>query len=1059
MTSIGHQLWLASAGTGKTYRLTGHFLALLLNGVEPAQVLATTFTRKAAGEILDRVLERLLQASEGGAELEDLRAVSGLPGLEREHCLDLLVRLARGLDRFQVRTLDSFFVQLARLFTLDLELPSDWTIADSLVDAGLRAEALQRVLASGSRAERLELLRGLKGESASRAVHDAMLKVILDRREIYRAASPGAIDCVRPIPCPSADELEEAGAALASFELPKTQKGTPNSFWAKAMQVLLDELRGEDWEGLLAKGFIKNLLEGKLDYHRVEIPDELSDMLYPVIRAARSHCLERLIEQTRRTSELLALFEREYTQLQYRQGAYQFSDLPVALAPPGHGAGAIEERALDLWFRLDGRLDHLLLDEFQDTAPDQWRILAPLVDEILADGTGERSFFCVGDVKQSIYGFRQAEPRLLAGLDKRYPQLEAQPMLKSYRSSAVVLETVNAVFSKLSENAVFAGEERAPQREAALEFERDFGAHVAVHDLPGAARIVQCRAPAESESSHEVAILETVVERTRALLEEAPGAGVGILLRKGKWIPAMIHALRSGGVMASGEGGNPLTDSEGVLTILSLLLLADHPGDSAAAFHVESSALAAHVGLEAGADVEARGQLARRLRARLVDEGYGALVAELGDALIAGGVGEWDRMRLAQLIDLAYAWEERAGSRPQDFVLHVQGEKVATPLASRVRVMTIHKSKGLEFDAVLLPDLGEGLRIAPEGVLSRRSDPYGAIDELSAYNRKAELELDAKLAELHRHETRRNVGEALCVLYVAMTRAARCLELIVRPPSERQATGLTFQELVLDALKPAEREATGVIWSHPDSSARWGAAGAALAPPEVEPCPPDFRLAPTRALRAAVRHSPSHVKGASARALGLALGSREGARIGTLVHAMLEHVSWLDGTPIDEAWLRACALGRADDASIEAAARLLAQALESPELRAALSRPALEPGVELELRREESFALFLPSGPEAAHSQAGATGARQETLWSGSIDRLVLERVGGRVRRASILDFKTDLVSEAGLPAAVDHHRPQLEAYARVVAHQHELEAEAIECRLLFLRAGRVLSP
>ena len=124
-----HRLYLASAGTGKTYKLTGHFLKLLLEGAEPGGILATTFTRKAAGEILDRVLQRLVDGATDPEKLEDLSRNVGI-AVTAEDCSALLTRLVRQLDRLQVRTIDAFFVQLGKLFALDLGLHAGWSIAD-----------------------------------------------------------------------------------------------------------------------------------------------------------------------------------------------------------------------------------------------------------------------------------------------------------------------------------------------------------------------------------------------------------------------------------------------------------------------------------------------------------------------------------------------------------------------------------------------------------------------------------------------------------------------------------------------------------------------------------------------------------------------------------------------------------------------------------------------------------------------------------------------------------------------------------------------------------------
>ena len=131
------QLLLASAGTGKTFRLANHFAGLLVAGVEPKQVLAATFTRKAAGEILDRVLKRLRDGAEHGAAGEETRgylldaAQAVQPyrdSLSPDECADTLARLVRRIERFRVQTLDAFFISLSQLFAMELELSPDFAI-------------------------------------------------------------------------------------------------------------------------------------------------------------------------------------------------------------------------------------------------------------------------------------------------------------------------------------------------------------------------------------------------------------------------------------------------------------------------------------------------------------------------------------------------------------------------------------------------------------------------------------------------------------------------------------------------------------------------------------------------------------------------------------------------------------------------------------------------------------------------------------------------------------------------------------------------------------------
>ena len=122
----------ASAGTGKTYQLASRFLQLLDADVAPESILAATFTRKAAGEILERILSTLASAAINEKKRGELADAIGSQQLTSERCRELLAKLTRRLHRLQVGTLDSFFAKLASSFSLELGLPPGWRIAETI---------------------------------------------------------------------------------------------------------------------------------------------------------------------------------------------------------------------------------------------------------------------------------------------------------------------------------------------------------------------------------------------------------------------------------------------------------------------------------------------------------------------------------------------------------------------------------------------------------------------------------------------------------------------------------------------------------------------------------------------------------------------------------------------------------------------------------------------------------------------------------------------------------------------------------------------------------------
>ncbi len=1053
MSVTQNELLLASAGTGKTYRLTNKFLGLLFAGVEPERILATTFTRKAAGEILDRVLERLVEALEKEKGLEDLRKALGLDALREEDCRELLVKLTRQLDKLHVRTIDSFFVQLVQLFGLELELPPNWTISEDRQDAGLRSQVVQDVFDAVEDAELIELLRGLHQGSPSRSVHKVLIDRAKDLRAIAIESAQGAWSRLHPGEEPDSDAFERALVQLPGAPLHLTSKGEPDKRWVSARESLWLATAAKDWTAVLSKGLGKGLVAGELTFHGKPYPEGLEEILTPIVERAKYEVLCELIQRNESVHRLLELFEEHYTRAKHEKGLYRFEDLPMVLAPNAGDEQLFDTREEDIWFRLDGQLDHLLLDEFQDTSPVQWRILRSLASEIVGGGGDERTYFCVGDVKQSIYGFRQAEPRLLAEMEQRLPGLEAEPMETSYRSSEVVLGAVNRVFGGLSGNLALRGnDDLVPYGTAAAQWSKTFNAHSAARDLPGRVRLIEAREPHEGEPSRQP-VLERAVECIEALYKESDYAEIGVLTRRNANIPLLISKLRARDIDASGEGGSPLTDSDAVLVYISLLQLADHPGDSAAGFHVCTSKLAAHLGVEPDSPAEAQRELGRRVRRELLELGLGEWTKRLSSAVQASDWPDWDKARFGQLLDQAFSFESQLSLRASDFIQHLRTKSVESPTSARVRVMTVHASKGLEFDAVVLPELDVRLVGQRDSYLVDRPDSAGLVQTVVLSPRKDLLCISDDLAELYHATTRKSVKDSLSALYVAMTRAKRCLELIV-PWVDREkdskSVSPSYAQLLRTELAEGEPEPSDdgghILWeSAPADGRAWhdGLEQKKAETAEREGGP--LGLAPTTAPRAATRRAASAEEGgATVRAQDL-LFPGTGAKLGLLVHSTFEACTWIEEFEFDPKSLERHS---ADQKLIERARPLIERALASEEVRSALSRKGCgaPEGSELEVRPEHQFSLFLEDEEDG-----------RPHFWNGAIDRLVLARVGGEVVWAEVLDYKSDRVSGSELDQRVEHYRPQLESYARVVMEQFGLERSCIRLKLAFLSPGRVV--
>ena len=496
----------------------------------------------------------------------------------------------------------------------------------------------------------------------------------------------------------------------------------------------------------------------------------------------------------------------------------------------------------------------------------------------------------------------------------------------------------------------------------------------------------------------------------------------------------MIYLLRERGIRASGEGGNPLTDSAAVLHALSILRLADHPDDSLACFHVATSPLGSALELTVDTNRERRYTIASDVRARLAKEGYGPFLAGFLRGLDQTEYGDWDKKRFSQLVDLAFSWDARASLRPGDFVEFVTSEKVEDPSSAQVKVMTIHGSKGLEFDAVVLPELDLDPFRPPNAILTDRPLPDGPITAVSRSAQRDLMEADDQLARLWASNVDRTVTEFLCLLYVAMTRAVHRLDLIVQKPTARESRALSFARILRAALGDGEPDENGLVWEHEESEAPWFSAPkeestAALDLDPFEEKRPE--LAPSGDLRALPRRSPSAQEGGSVvkgRQLLLPRASRAADR-GTLIHRWLSEVEWLEDFALSDDEL--VKIGLTVDPNPESVEQALIEfraLFERPNLCALLKRQE-----SAQVWREREFSVILK-------------GESSDELWTGAFDRVVLTESSAR-----IIDFKTDRVEESDLGEKVAFYEPQLAGYARVLAQLTGRSLESIDSTLAFL--------
>ncbi len=1066
---LPREIVLASAGTGKTYTLSSRLIGLLAGGAPPDTVLASTFTRKAAGEILARVLARLARASLDENEARKLAEEVGLPGLlldsERSPSRSfstLLRALVRDLHRINVGTLDSFFVRISGSFAGDLGMPPEWVISDEPTAVRLESEALQEVLSAAQPAEMAELVRmTMRGESG-RGVHRRLLSQLKELRSLLHQLGPSDPESVWRPPRPGPVGLEWMEGAPPSWEevcremedvpIPTTSRGTPDSRFQNAICGAVRDLKNEDWSAFCEKGLGAKVLGGEDHFHGKPITREIRLAFGNALGAVGRALGQELAAQNKGLRALVTGFDQALSRLHRREGAYRFEDITYLLARED----PMTSRT-DLWYRLDQTAHHLLLDEFQDTSRPQWEALQPLAEELLAGHPEERSALIVADPKQSIYGWRGAEPSLAGQVAVRFG-LQSRPLHDSYRSSRPILELVNQVFTLLPDNPIW---DREPDLRGAVQaWAQAFQTHRPARELPGYVGFEVGPQDPGGRNSDRPALMAWVAERIRDLQEQTPGASIGVLVRRNAAVARIMSHLRRLGMDASEEGATALTDSPGVSTCLALLRLSDHPGDTVGRYQVARSPLGALVGLKDYQSPDQARTVALRVRNELLTLGYGAVIGGWTRELGAGAdLDDRELARMLQLVELAYRWEARSTLRPGDFVHFVETEALEAPSDAAVRVMTVHKAKGLEFDIVVLPELdlrlttGKGLY---QAVLPLRDPKTGRVTRIFPSLNRALQPLFPEVAEAGRQDRERELQDALGVVYVALTRARHALYLFtgIDPQSAEPKLPFTPAGLLRGALGvDPGRAGAGPVLFETGTQRWWEGLPLSRAPSMGGPHEPigslDLLTEGDGSGRRILRHrSPSSLKGTEGRSLAqiLSLDGSTAKRSGTLVHAWLERLHWVEDWAPDPEELLAIGRGVVPDLSREESEdlqRRLHRWLGSPEIRTRLQRDSYPAGSQV--LTEVPFAFRW-----------------DDTVFQGRIDRLVLIRDGNSLPGAEVLDFKTDGIDprdHAALQRAAEGYGGQVGVYRQAVADSFGIPLGKVRGLLVFLAAGVLMEP
>lgn len=827
-------------------------------------------------------------------------------------------------------------------------------------------------------------------------------------------------------------------------------------------------------------------------------PEEqaLADCMLRIIEEVKKAYLRAVINKTQGLFYILNRFASAYLSHMRNTGKVGFDDIAMFAYHLMQGNINNDEQrayaARRITYNLDATFKHWMLDEFQDTSEMQFDTLAPVLTEIAQcernrqTHAAERSIFVVGDEKQSIYGFRTGETEVFHKLQTQTPWKEVlhpSELEKSYRSSPEIMGEngfINSMFAALDaveaditaeDNNILQGIGVDDRLSYPNRLKCQFTGHRSATDKVGYTRI---SVVPEQESNDEtrLAFYDSIAQLLQDELTDensAPknGMSIAILTRNNSEASELEERLSVKlpklPILRLGDDKVAATSQLGEL-LLSFFLWMLHPDDSYRAALVTASPMAdlmPHPPSPANVVTSPREQAEQKLRHahqywlnELETRGYAAVVRDL----LACFPTTPHNLRSGRT---AHIWltESHAfdcvGGTLADWISRIGKAGAAAAASSHyVQIMTMHKSKGLEFDAVILPYISTDAEdeLSDLGYFSRK-DAWGNVEGLllnpgNAEKRDAWKEVFTPLCIAKKQHSRR---EAYNLLYVAATRAKHANYIFCHGHNlfdpkikkhikwigaARSTAGLIRRMLSKQPFAETEPcretfnvvEEEKVLWAHGEANwfddsnfIRENQAQDEPAPLALPPLPHSRRkrVSPS----ALARHEDKPFREAEDTPTGTPFSGSDGADFGTRVHECFEQISRLDA-PLP-AWLNASTLPEH---------RVVAAALQQPDVHR----------------------LFSPTPEQEVYCEQSIEAVTPDNAWiSGSIDRLILTTdAAGRTTAAHIIDFKTNKLHPTDeerdvYKVLMSQYTGQMTAYKQLIHDALGLPAQAITVSLI----------
>jgi ATP-dependent helicase/nuclease subunit A len=843
----------ANAGTGKTHVLTQRVLRILLAGTPPERILCLTYTKAAAAEMSKRVFQRLSQwVTPSGEDLQvSLTELLGRrpDNAELARARRLFTDAIETPGGLKVQTIHSFCERLLQRFPLEAGVPPHFVILDEESGRALQRQAVDDVLDQTARNEGSQLAMALRHAIAFAAdvQFDELIRDALGKRAWLEAASRlgiGASDTFAGAEALYRKSLGVSPAAALRELESEINALVPEEQLVRARDVLATGTASDVETGLCVTAALRAtgrrridalsrlFLTGKGEPRSRLVTNGLA-AAYPEIREVLQRAQEHfvplhaahghlsVVEASMALVRLADAVMQRYTALKERKAALDFDDL---IRKTAH---LLNDRASTEWvlYKLDSTLDHILVDEAQDTSQAQWSVIAALAGEFFS-GSGARetvrTLFAVGDEKQSIYGFQGARPDMFAQVGEGFAAAARSaslpwrnvPLTLSFRTVAPVLAAIDGIFRDVSHLRGTTGGDQV--RHVAHRVGQAGVFEVWDTEKPESAPAAEVWTPLDEErtTSPVSRLAARIADTIRGWLDRGERIGsenravrpgdILILVRKRRpFAESMVAALKARGIPVAGADRIELVEQ---LAVQDLMAAGDFtllPEDDLVLAGLLKSPLcglddndllsiapARRGSLWSALLAAAHGQPRFRDAAQMLKRWRGSadyvppfeffsgiLDRDGGRRRLLARLGPEAADAIDELLNLALKYDQSSPPSLQGFLDWLRRANVVVKRdmddgRGEVRVMTVHGAKGLEAPIVFLPDT----------CTTRSGERPGALLDLAAAVRpvgmpepfcwpiKGSARLPRVLAARQAAQAR-EAQERSRLLYVALTRA------------------------------------------------------------------------------------------------------------------------------------------------------------------------------------------------------------------------------------------------------------------------------------------------